>query len=110
MLQKCEGNPRQVIQEVVPIILQHSETDMTEVDLASAIYNRCCFRWVEEVKGEVMAEGRLYLYFKLSLDSYNQPDGNVEKVWLTKQGFLELRNKGAWIFEDYGMALRAAQK
>ena len=57
-----------------------------------------------------MGGRRLYPYFKLSLDNYSQPDGNVEKVWLTKLGFLELRNKGAWVFEDYGMALRAAQR
>ena len=53
---------------------------------------------------------KVYLFFLLSLDNYNQPDGNVEKVWLTKPEFLELRKQGAWIFEDYGIALRAAQR
>ena len=48
MLQKCTGNPREVIPVIVPLILKYSETDMDEVGLASAIYNRCCVRWAEE--------------------------------------------------------------
>ena len=48
MFAMCKGEAKKVIPEVAKDILAHSDTEMTELDLVSALYNRCCLRWVEE--------------------------------------------------------------
>lgn len=47
-------------------------------------------------------------YYILPLDSYNQPDGNVEKIELTEEEFKKMKETYGYIFEDYYTALRRA--
>ena len=50
MLQMCNGSSPIAIIAVSADILAHSSTDMSEVDIATALYSRCCDRWVDEWK------------------------------------------------------------
>lgn len=44
-------------------------------------------------------------YYRLTVDSYGQPDGHIYKVHLTEDEFLELKKTYVYIYESYSQAL-----
>jgi len=53
-----------------------------------------------------MKKGKYYI---LPLDSYNQPNGNINEIFLTKEEFEELEGKGYYIYKNYASAAWRAQ-
>jgi hypothetical protein len=56
-----------------------------------------------------MEKGKEKTYYILPLDSYNQPDGNIREIQLTKSEYETLRSKGQYIYESYYQAVMRAQ-
>ena len=49
------------------------------------------------------------VYYQLALDNYNQPNGLVSEVVLTKEEYQKLKREYIYIYEDYSQALQRAQ-
>lgn len=47
-------------------------------------------------------------YYLLPLDNYNQPDGSIREVQLTKEEFKQAKVNGHYIYEDYIAAVSRA--
>ena len=48
-------------------------------------------------------------YYYLPLDGYNQPDGNVNEILLTKEEYQEAKKNYVYIYERYFDACNRAQ-
>ncbi len=49
------------------------------------------------------------VYYLLPLDSYNQPNGNVNEVMLTKVEYEKMKEYGYYVYDNYANALWRAQ-
>ena len=49
------------------------------------------------------------VYYQLALDNYNQPNGLVSEVLLTKDEYQKLKKEYIYIYENYIQALQRAQ-
>ena len=52
---------------------------------------------------------KMKTYYLLRLDNYNQPDGLISEVVLTKEEYQKLKKEYIYIYEDYSQALQRAQ-
>lgn len=48
-------------------------------------------------------------YYYLPLDGYNQPDGDVREILLTKEEYQEAKNSYVYIYDNYSAAVRRSQ-
>lgn len=47
-------------------------------------------------------------YYLLSLDSFGQPDGNIEEIKLTLEEYKEMVKNRGYIYENYSTAVYRA--
>ena len=48
-------------------------------------------------------------YYLLSLDNYNQPNGLMSEVSLTKEQYEKMKKEYIYIYESYSQALQRSQ-
>lgn len=47
-------------------------------------------------------------YYYLPLDNYNQPNGNINTIYLTRDEYLKLKETHVYIYESYTQAMLRA--
>ena len=47
-------------------------------------------------------------YYYLPLDAYNQPNGNINTIYLTRDEYLKLKETHVYIYENYMQAMLRA--
>lgn len=52
---------------------------------------------------------KMKTYYLLRLDNYNQPDGLISELLLTKEQYEKMKKEYIYIYESYCQALQRAQ-
>ena len=47
-------------------------------------------------------------YYYLPLDNYNQPNGNINTIYLTRDEYLKLKETHVYVYESYTQAILRA--